>query len=454
LKLRTEAVALLTLAPNICKDKLMQAAGRLRKLGRNQKLEIVGGSDVFSKLRDLSNKGNVVSKLRHSFFNSSNFTATNVLSWVMKNTVESNVVGLSNWADQGIFYASTHKKKPSLCITDETLELGDFYGKSFEKVTITDIVDSSLDFHMNRTGGLEELNDDMNAIVGKIRERVRAYGKDFYLLATGCDEECEREMELEIEREEECEVEMPSMKPSNEKRWNFISLFTSYSPKQLPIYVHSLKEFVRDFIKPANLARVNWSDNIYCTENFANTIANWSGNSNCLNGYLRAVDFIVGFPSDDILLVSEYEANDLLKLFWDPTSNTGHTIQNFCFLRRSMDNSCEVLLLCPTRRNVDDSNALPWQPRRFNHIETVTDDQSMASLQLFSGDATYSTSMRKDALKSVLRVKKEGEDDDYCPKTQAEELLEMRGKEKTFFYSDLEKICVALLCEPGNDAKN
>ena len=47
LKLRADAVALLTLAPNICKDKLMQSAGRLRKLGRNQKLVMAGGSDVF-----------------------------------------------------------------------------------------------------------------------------------------------------------------------------------------------------------------------------------------------------------------------------------------------------------------------------------------------------------------------------------------------------------------------
>ncbi len=429
----------------------MQAAGRLRKLGRNQKLEIVGGSDVFSKLRDLSNKQDVLSKLRRSLGDSGYFTATDVLSWAMKNTVESNVVGLANWADKGIFYASTHQMKPSLCITDEVLELGDFYGKSFEKRTIFDIVESSYDFHMKRTGGLEELNDVMNSMVGTIRERARIYGKEFFLLGSGCDEECEREMELEIEREEECEVVIPRMNPSNERRWNFISLFTSHSPKQLPICVHKLKEFVRDFIKPANLARVNWSENIYCTENFVNTIANWSGNSNCLNGYLRAVDFIVSFPSDDILLVSEFEANGLVKLFWDSTSNTGHTIQNFGFLRRAMDNSCEVLLLCPTKKNVGGVNVLFWQSKSAADVKILTDDVSMSSLQLFSGDSSYSTSTRKDALKSVLRVKKEGEDDDYCPKTHAEQLLEMRGKEKMFFYSDLEKICVALLCEPGNE---
>jgi hypothetical protein len=36
--------AVLSLAPNMNKDKFMQAIGRLRKLGRNQKIYILGSS--------------------------------------------------------------------------------------------------------------------------------------------------------------------------------------------------------------------------------------------------------------------------------------------------------------------------------------------------------------------------------------------------------------------------
>jgi hypothetical protein len=82
LKLRSDTIALLTLAPKLCKDKLMQAAGRLRKLGRNQKLIIAGGPDVFSKLNDFA-------------------TVSHVLAWTMKNTVEATSAGLFNWANQG-----------------------------------------------------------------------------------------------------------------------------------------------------------------------------------------------------------------------------------------------------------------------------------------------------------------------------------------------------------------
>jgi hypothetical protein len=57
LKLRSDTIALLTIAPKLCKDKLMQAAGRLQKLGRNQKLVIAGGFEVFSKLKISNNSG-------------------------------------------------------------------------------------------------------------------------------------------------------------------------------------------------------------------------------------------------------------------------------------------------------------------------------------------------------------------------------------------------------------
>ena len=109
LKLSPEARALLTLAPKLCKDKLMQAAGRLRKLGRNQTLAIVGGPDVFSKIKDL---GDIFcsssARGRKKHFDA---TVVQVLSWAMKNTVEATSAGLFNWADQGLFFSSTFGKR-------------------------------------------------------------------------------------------------------------------------------------------------------------------------------------------------------------------------------------------------------------------------------------------------------------------------------------------------------
>ncbi len=50
LQLRPQAVGLLTLSPVICKDKLMQAAGRMRLLGRGQALRFAAFSEVTSMI--------------------------------------------------------------------------------------------------------------------------------------------------------------------------------------------------------------------------------------------------------------------------------------------------------------------------------------------------------------------------------------------------------------------
>eukprot|EP00957_Ditylum_brightwellii_P124079 9458160-Ditylum_brightwellii.AAC.1 len=75
IKLRVDARALLTIGPGMCKDKLMQAAGRLRQLDRGQSLLIVGGKDVFTKIRSYCAPQNEI-------------VSRDVLQWTMKNTVQ------------------------------------------------------------------------------------------------------------------------------------------------------------------------------------------------------------------------------------------------------------------------------------------------------------------------------------------------------------------------------
>lgn len=50
LKMDGEVIAALSLGPDITKDSFMQAAGRLRKLGRNQSLVIMATQEVYSYL--------------------------------------------------------------------------------------------------------------------------------------------------------------------------------------------------------------------------------------------------------------------------------------------------------------------------------------------------------------------------------------------------------------------
>lgn len=430
LKLRKDAVALLTLAPHICKDKLMQSAGRLRKLGQGQKLVMVGGSDVFTQLNEVK-RGNSSSQ--------SSWAVSDILSWSMKNTVESTAAGLLNWANQAFFFASTFGKDPLLCITDEVLELGDMYGKSFAQQTIIHSSDKALEYHYNRSGGEDAVNDSMKAIIRQTKNRINEYGGDFNFPVRGCDEECERELEMEVEEEEEIEVELPLVDPIGEKNWNFWRTFDCRSPTELPITVHQLSSFVQKFVRSKGSDSIKWAKNIYTTANFAKTIT-CSANAS-LSRYLRIVNFVLCFPDESILLLSEYEANNLLRLFWDPScSGRGrYHLLHASLMRRSLDESNSILLHCSLPKSPMTRSLFKFG-KALQAIEIIN-DESMSSLQLFAGETTYVTEERRNTLKSILRLV------NVCPMTQAKQFVEIRGKDKLFPYSDLEMICEQLLCE-------
>ncbi len=63
LKMNGDVVAAISLGPKMTKDKFMQAAGRLRKLGRDQKLTIMATSEIFTSLPSLSGVTDIKTKL-------------------------------------------------------------------------------------------------------------------------------------------------------------------------------------------------------------------------------------------------------------------------------------------------------------------------------------------------------------------------------------------------------
>ena len=105
LKLRLDAVGLLTLGPDMCKDKLMQAAGQLRQLGQGQGLHFAASADVVAKicacngLRDLAGAA-------------AGGTPRAVLRWVMDNMVDATLHGVAHWASQGLHFTSTWVRLP------------------------------------------------------------------------------------------------------------------------------------------------------------------------------------------------------------------------------------------------------------------------------------------------------------------------------------------------------
>lgn len=336
----------------------------------------------------------------------------------------------------GLFFSFTFGKDPTFCITEEVLKLEDMYGKSFMEETVSKLANDARHYHMNRTGGKEALDSSLKETVALILKRVDEYGPDFTNSTRGCDEECERELEMEIEEEEEVEVEVPLMTPMSEKPWDYTAALTCQNPIQLSplVGVKSLSKFIAKFLEPVVLAEINWSKKIYCTDNFAHTIVRQHGSA--LNSFLRVVNFLLFFPDGSFLLLSEFEGNSLLKLFWD-YSDQGiklhHMFLHSSLLRRALDGMSEIAL----------QRSLPLDKHR--RASDVISEESMATIQLFGGETTYITKERKEALRTILCIPKDGTK--FCLRAETERLVKMRGLAKLYPYSDLEAVCEKLLCE-------
>ena len=52
-KMNSDITGVITLGPNLTKDSLMQAAGRLRKIGRNQKIVIMLTEEIEKKISSI-----------------------------------------------------------------------------------------------------------------------------------------------------------------------------------------------------------------------------------------------------------------------------------------------------------------------------------------------------------------------------------------------------------------
>jgi hypothetical protein len=79
MKMKMDTIAALSLGPHMTKDKLMQAVGRLRKFGRNQKIQIIGTDEIFSSIIGL----NLVEQTPKQ-------KTIKILEWVCSNSISDN----------------------------------------------------------------------------------------------------------------------------------------------------------------------------------------------------------------------------------------------------------------------------------------------------------------------------------------------------------------------------
>ncbi|PNH10973.1 hypothetical protein TSOC_002217 [Tetrabaena socialis] len=454
LRLRSDAVGLLTLGPGLCKDKLVQAAGRLRRLGRGQRLRLAATPDIAAKV--LSHSAAQVAS--RPFFPAEQLlisgpwpsfdpvvpmaaasgggggqqpSAQQVLQWVFGNTVAETLGGLRPWAAQGLHFASA-KGAPERAAQDEVLELQPLYGGSRAPQPVGELVGAMAQQALARCGGGRALAGGMREMIGLIGERGQRYGSGHAVVAGGgVEEECERELEAEEEEEEEVEREVPRAEARAEVDWDFGAALSAFSATSLDAaaQVVPLKRLVAAHLQPASLGAIPLSPFVYCTRNFWLAVFTPAATDNGMNEYLRPVDAVLVFPgSGELLLLSEREAEQLLARMRAAQGSSAATGSA----------SGPALLHLPYTSCAAAGISRLWLAQSSGGNAAAAAAflrlaaPELVSALLFSGETTYPSAVQQRELGALVARRL----------AEAEVLVALRDKQSMLPRSDLERACL------------
>eukprot|EP00798_Chlamydomonas_sp_ICE-L_P025433 gene25433-11093_t len=312
-----------------------------------------------------------------------------VLSWVMHNTVQATILGVPEWAYQGLHFIHS-KGRPDHLIQDEVLELDKLYADGRVDMARPVLDDKGID-----QGPAE--------MVPALLDRASKYGQGQEVLSGhSISEECEREFQREEEKEKEVEREAARVDPTPETDWAYETALYAQSISTLRISAPliPLQQMVCETLQPKELAAPNiaWSSQEYCTENFAYAVQLESGT---YNEYLRPVESFLQLPDGCVVLLSEREADALLELACEiklpgSTAWLAHQENLAAVKHRS---SPQMLLLCYAQEHHVSGDG-PRSPRlslSLNHqsasLPPVSADV-LVSLGLLNGDSSYGKDQR------------------------------------------------------------
>ncbi|RDW89094.1 hypothetical protein BP6252_01126 [Coleophoma cylindrospora] len=307
LKLPKEYRALVTLGPDLSKDRFVQACMRMRKLGHGQSVVLCGPSEVQEKILQTAGKksGDTVSMI-------------DVLQWCISNTWNLTKKCVPLWATQGV----RHYRRQATIAKSGTIEMSvlEKESQSLEQRYSID------DKHCEERIILHEETDNILSAHKSELKAIRQKCCDFGLTTfsdAALQEEQERELQPEQEREQETETP-PAVDPRPH------SLHPSVRNLALNGDVDSSSEaFLPAFkiLLGTTFAKLldtkAWPQDLLVTKDFVLAIKqdeNWVlGNrpaelSTSLDFFMRPVHWIITTKTTPIrmVIISPFEANCLL----------------------------------------------------------------------------------------------------------------------------------------------
>ena len=444
LKLPQTARALVTIGPGMCKDKIMQALGRMRMLDKGQTADFIGTSEITKKVAKMCHSSTpkmicsacgvwkdqgtfsrtqifcrrrfprcktcVERGIPSSGIGSQNnpsgrtgITSKDVMQWVMRNTVAETERAFVEWARQGALFVTT-KDAPELAVLNEDVSLETFYSSALDFRSAAEVIENDTLFWLNRSNG--QLQPSASNIIATINETGKQYGQQLMVLSSSLDEECERELEKEIEKEKEVEVAFAKQEPCSEVSWEYSEVFEATSARQLP---HGAGvQPIAAAVDSTEIGHLHWPwpDSIFCTRNFRDTIR-----SDQRDAYLRFVDSLIQLKSGELLLISPREESALLEIFWSkgnprlPSSSANNTLVrvlgHFWEHGASGDSSTLQSQHTPAFASLSFAASKSSKPALLLPLgaRLVQSLRSLVALLVFAGETTYS-----DAQLAELRL--------------------------------------------------
>ncbi|XP_018895940.2 uncharacterized protein [Bemisia tabaci] len=380
--------AILTIGMDMSKDKLMQAAMRLRQLAQKQSVSLWGTQAVsFAIARDNSVDPTKINSLE-------------VIKWVTRNTI--------NHINEDLFPVAVRKinfefllraeawlkEAPAnlnilvqFCQSEELFQLEEFYALSPQCEDLADRLDwlvatririfwrdLALEFQNKKltdTPFYKKMFERSNKVnlkdqLSRISEEMTEYLQEG-LIHQSLEDDEEKEVEVEIIQERRVLFKLEHQKARQEQLWDvqiilLDDFITEAQEAAIIMPLCSIKHYVQH---PACIEEITWHKDIYMTSNYIKSIIREKEGT--LDNYLRPVDVVLIHRSPDkseALLLSGREAS---------------RIKSRCF-----DNFGNNLLV-----HINDINGHTQWPS--DSVVTKQEHKLLTIIKLFAGECHYAS---------------------------------------------------------------
>lgn len=302
--------ALVTLGPGVTKDRLVQACMRMRKLGRGQSVVFCINREIENKIRFLMNKSL-----------DSDILVTDVLEWVISETVLEFERCMPMWAAQGLRYE--HQK--GLRIKPAAAGLGGIEGAIGHEEALGFLEREARNLQALYGSANSESSSglDCDVSANHTTEAIRQRCLDFDVTTfqtVSFQGEQERELSPEIQQERHVERPHPAQ-PHEHRLHDLVRSFATtgiLSDRVVPegammnfsqcLFATTAQEYLQENI---------FSSKLYVTADFARTIKNRTGS--IVDSSQRTVQWILtargsslSFRVAVMVVISPFEAETLL----------------------------------------------------------------------------------------------------------------------------------------------